>query len=332
MHVVVTGACGFLGIKLIEAIVAQGHLIGADGRAQPISRIVAADILSKPFGLPADGRISYHSGDIFDSEFVASLFAERPESIFHLAALVSGGAERDFDSGMKANLTGTTNVLEAARRTAVCPRFVFTSSVAAYGGDLPEIVSDEYHLTPESSYGVQKAVGELLVNDYTRKGYIDGRSLRLPIIAVRPEGANTAVSSWASAIIREPLSGVDYACPVAPEDRGFILSPRKVIEGLIVGHEASNDVWGRNRSVMMAGLSCTAGELVDALSRIAGAKVAKRVNWSPDPFVRNIITSWPTRFSLEKARRIGLEADPSVDDIVTQYVKDHACGDHHRGN
>ncbi|WFU49125.1 D-erythronate dehydrogenase [Sinorhizobium terangae] len=307
---------------MIEALLAQGSLVGASGKVAPISRIVATDILVEPTGLPADERVSYRGGDISDPEFVALLFADNPESVFHLAALVSGGAEQDFDAGMRANLTGTIHLLEAARRTGGCPRFVFTSSIATYGGDLPEIVSDEYHITPESSYGVQKAIGELLVNDYTRKGFINGRSLRLPIIAVRPGGANTAASSWASAIIREPLNGVDYACPVAPEDRGFVLSPLKAIEGLIVGHDAPDEAWGRNRSVMMAGLSCTAKDLVDALARVAGTPVANRVRWQPDPFVRGIVTTWPTQFSLRKASRIGLEADASIDDIVIQYMGD----------
>lgn len=322
MHVLVTGACGFLGGRLIEALLAQGQLVGTSGEAVPVSRIVATDILPEPVGLAEDERVSYQGGDISDPEFGTLLFAENPESVFHLAALVSGGAEQDFDAGMKANLTGTLHLLEAARRTGACPRFVFTSSIATYGGDLPEVVSDEYHLTPESSYGVQKAIGELLMNDYTRKGFVNGRSFRLPIIAVRPGGANTAASSWASAIIREPLNGVDYACPVAPEDRGFLLSPSKVIEGLIVGHDAPDEAWGRDRSVMMAGLSCTAKELVEALARVAGDRFARRVQWKPDPFVRNIITTWPTQFSLEKAMRIGLKADASIDALVADYIED----------
>ncbi|MES0157020.1 GDP-mannose 4,6-dehydratase [Mesorhizobium sp. M0018] len=321
MHVLVTGACGFLGRKLIEALLIRGYLVGSMGETTPVSRIVATDILSEPHDLPTDERISYHPGDISDPKFVALLFANNPGSVFHLAALVSGGAEQDFDAGMKANLTGTLHLLEAARRTGVCPRFVFTSSIATYGGDLPEVVSDEYHLTPESSYGVQKAIGELLVKDYTRKGFVNGRSFRLPIIAVRPGGANSAASSWASAIIREPLKGVDYDCPVAPEDRGFLLSPSKAIEGLIVGHEAPDEAWGRNRSLMMAGLSCTARELVDALERVAGAQVAQRVRWQPDPFVRGIITTWPTQFSLEKATHIGLKADASIDALVADYIE-----------
>lgn len=324
MHILVTGACGFLGRKLIEALLARGQLVGPSGEATPVSRIIATDILPEPAGVPADERVSYQAGDISDPEFVALLFADNPGSVFHLAALVSGGAEQDFDAGMKANLTGTIHLLEAARRTGACPRFVFTSSIATYGGNLPEVVFDEYHLTPESSYGVQKAIGELLVNDYTRKDFVNGRSFRLPIIAIRPGGANTAASSWASAIVREPLSGVEYACPVAPEDRGFLLSPLKVIEGLIVGHDAPDEAWGRNRSVTMAGLSCTARELVEALARVAGARVAERVRWQPDHFVRGIITTWPTQFSLDKASRIGLEADASIDDIVAQYVRDYS--------
>ncbi len=323
MRIMVTGACGFLGAKLITEILDRGSLVGSEEDSVPISQILATDILPQPAGLPEDDRIVYRSGDLANPEFVGSLFSEPSQSIFHLASLVSGGAEQDFDAGMKANLAGTMHILDAARRTGIRPRLVFTSSIAAYGGDLPSMISDEQQLTPESSYGIQKAIGELLVNDYTRKGYINGRSLRLPIIAVRPGSANSATSSWASAIVREPLNGVAYACAVAPEDRGFLLSPRKAIDGLILGHNSPDHVWGRDRSVMMSGLSCTAGELVEALGRVAGASVSQLVSWHPDPFVRRIITSWPTRFSLQKATRIGLSADASIDSIVSQYIEDY---------
>lgn len=322
MRVLVTGAEGYLGRKLVAALLERGELAGPSGKPEQIDSLVLTDMA--PSAAHSDPRVRYISGDIADPGFVATLFAEPPDSVFHLAALMSAGAETAFEAGYAANLHGTLHLLESARRAGNSPRFVFSSTIATYGGDLPAIVPDAQRSTPQSSYGTQKAIGELLVNDYSRRGFVDGRSLRLPIIAVRGGAPSTATSAWASDIVREPLSGNIYASPVEPGDHGYLLSPRRCIEGLIVGHDSAAELWGKDRSVMMAGLACTASDLVAAVARVVGQSAADRVKWKPDPFIRNIVTTWPTAFTLEKAQRIGLLADASVDEIVRNYLEDDA--------
>ena len=321
MQVVITGGLGFLGRRLASFLLARGTLADRSGVQRAISRIVLVDIAIGA-AAPTDSRISLRIGDIADADFVDSLELDNADSVFHLAALVSGGAEADFAAGYSANLFGTWNLLEAIRLGGSMPRLVFASSVAAYGGELPGIVADDQCMLPESSYGVQKVMGELLVNDLSRRGYLDGRSVRLPIIAIRPGPANTALSGWASALVREPVNGRDYACPVAPTDRGFLLSPRRAVEGIVLAHDSDADLWGRDRTVMMAGTSCTAGEIVEALGRVVGQAAADRISWHPDDLTRRVITSWPTRFTNEKARRIGLLPDSSIDEIVRNYVEE----------
>jgi len=324
VHVLVTGAEGYLGRKLVRALMRRGELVGPGGKLEPISSLLLTDMAPEPTSPPGGPPLRYSRGNIADPAFVATLFDEPPQAVFHLAALMSGGAERAFEAGYRANLYGTLNLLEAARSSGVVPRFVFTSTIATYGGELPDIVPDSQRQTPQSSYGTQKAIGELLVADYTRRGYIDGRSLRLPIIAVRGGAPSTATSAWASDIVREPLSGRSYACPVLPDDRGYLLSPRRTIDGLILGHDSPSDRWGADRSVMMAGLACSARDLAAAVSRLAGASAGDLIAWRPDPFIRDIVTTWPSAFTLEKAGRIGLAADASVDEIVGNYIEDDA--------
>lgn len=321
MDILITGASGFLGRRLTARLLEIGRLRDSAGDIRPIDKIILSDIeTSMREGLD-DPRLEMIQGDLGDASFVDGLVTPAVSTIFHLGSLVSGGAEQDFVLGMNANFMGTWNVLDASRKAGAAPKVVFTSSIAAYGGKLPPILQDDQRLTPESSYGVQKAIGELLVAEFTRKGYVDGRSVRLPIIAVRPGKANTATSSWASAIIREPLAGEDYVCPVGPSDSAFLLSPKKAIEGLIVAHDTDAELWGNDRSVMMAGLTCTPQQMVDALERAAGREVASRVRWGDDPFIRTIVNSWPNTFSLEKATRLGFQRDSSVDAIVQDYIE-----------
>lgn len=325
MRVLVTGANGYLGRKLVKALLDRGELVGRSGGLEPIASMLLTDMAPQTGAAPDDARVSFSGGDIGDPAFVSTLFADPPHAVFHLAALMSGGAERAFEAGYRANLHGTLNQLEAARLSGSTPRFIFTSTIATFGGELPEVVPDNQRQTPQSSYGTQKAIGELLVSDYTRRGYIDGRSLRLPIVAVRGGAPSTATSAWASDIVREPLSGRRYVSPVLPQDRGYLLSPRRTIEGLIVGHDSPGESWGSDRSVMMAGLACSAGDLVAAVERAAGSGAAGLVEWKADPFIRNIVTTWPSAFTLAKANRIGLAADQSVDEIVRNYIEDDSA-------
>lgn len=321
MNILITGAFGFLGRRLTARLLEIGHLHDSGGNRRSIDKIVLSDIEVPARNDLDDARLEVIPGNLADASFVDGLVTPGISTVFHLASLVSGGAEQDFVHGMNANFFGTWNVLDASRKAGNAPKVVFTSSIAAYGGKLPPVLSDDQRVTPESSYGVQKAIGELLVTEFTRKGYIDGRSVRLPIIAIRPGKANTATSSWASAIVREPLAGKDYVCPVGPSDPAFILSPGKAIEGLIVAHDTDADLWGNDRSVMMAGLTCTPQQMVEALERIAGREIAGRVKWGNDPFIRTIVNSWPNRFSLEKATRLGFRRDASVDAIIQDYIE-----------
>jgi len=238
------------------------------------------------------------------------------------AAVVSAQAEAEFELGMRINLDATRLVLERARQNGNRPRIVFTSSVAVFGGPLPETVPDSMPLLPQSSYGTQKAIGEMLVNDYSRRGFADGRALRMPTICVRPGAPNKAASSFASGIIREPLDGKESVCPVAPGTVMWLMSPRKAIEGLLHGHEIDGAALGPTRSVSMPGLSITVREMVASLERVAGKEAAGLVRWQLDPALSAIVSSWPGDFRTPRADALGFERDRSFDDIVRAYIAD----------
>src|SRR5713226_27417 len=256
MKIVITGGGGFIGFKLAKALLAHGALAGGDGAPQKITRLTLVD-QAFPADLPKDARLETLAGDISNAQFVARAITPDTASIFHLAAVVSGAAEIDFDLGMRVNLEGVRNVLEGARQCARPPRLVFASSVAAFGGELPEVLDDSTTPVPQTSYGSQKVVSEYLVSDFSRKGYIDGRSLRLPTIVVRPGKANAAASSFASAVIREPLNGTDYDCPVVPETGVWLLSPRRAVEAFMHAHDLPAAKWGSNRVVNLPGITVT---------------------------------------------------------------------------
>jgi nucleoside-diphosphate-sugar epimerase len=223
---------------------------------------------------------------------------------------------------MRVNLDATRALLERCRRLAAPPKFVFTSSLAVFGGSLPDPVPDDAPLTPQASYGTQKAIGEYLVYDMTRKGMIDGRSLRLPTITVRPGKPNKAASSFASGIIREPLAGVDAPCPVAPTTKMWVQSPRTVIANLIVGHEAPASAFGHTRSINVPGISIAVGDMVAALRRVAGDAVADRVKWQYDPVIDKIVSTWPSNFAPKLGPALGMQCDPDFDGIVRAYIAD----------
>jgi D-erythronate 2-dehydrogenase len=311
VQVVITGGGGFIGAKLARALLARGGL----------TRLTLVD-QAFPTGLPEDPRLATVAGDISDPGFTARAIAPDTDSIFHLAAVVSGAAEADFDLGMRVNLEGMRNVLERARRCARPPRLVFASSVAAFGGRLPDVLDDSTTPTPQTSYGSQKVVSEYLVSDYSRKGYIDGRSLRLPTIVVRPGKANAAASSFASAVVREPLNGVAYECPLPPETGVWLLSPRRVVEAFIHAHELPASTWGANRVVNLPGITVTVGEMIAAMGKIAGAQAAKRVSFKLDPRIEAIVKTWPVRFDTPRALAMGFKADPGIEAVIRDYVAD----------
>ena len=324
MKVVITGGTGMLGRRLAMRLLAADELVGPSGRCEQVDKLVLVDAFEPAEAPPDDPRVEVVSADICDPQVAARIIGTDTDSVFHFAAVVSGGAEADFDLGYRVNIDGARNVFEACRASGRRPRLVFTSSLAVYGGDVS--IDDRTPLTPQTSYGVQKATGELLVNDYSRKGFFDGRSLRLPTIVVRPGKPNKAASGFASSIIREPLQGEAVVCPVDPATHMLILSPKRAVQGFINMHNLDAAALGMNRSVMMNGLSPTIGELVAELRRIGGEGVAGRIEWVPDADIQRIVDSWPQFSDGERSRRFGFEPDESVAEIIRNFIDDELGG------
>ena len=319
MRIVITGGAGFLGSRLARAILARGSLTDARGERRPIQKLVLLDVVAPTI---VDSRVTTATGDLADPVLIEQVVTPDTDAVFHLAAVVSGQAEAEFDVGMRVNVDATRALLERCRKLARPPKFVFTSSLAVFGGSLPDPVPDDARLTPQTSYGAQKAIGEFLVYDMTRKGYIDGRSLRLPTITVRPGKPNKAASSFASGIIREPLNGVDSLCPVARETRIWVSSPRTVIDNLITGNEAPAERFAHTRSINVPGFCVSVGEMIDALRRIAGDQVADRVKLQPNPVIERIVATWPPRFAPVLGPALGMKADTDFASIVRAYIED----------
>jgi nucleoside-diphosphate-sugar epimerase len=324
MHIVITGGAGFLGTRLARAILARDSLIDARGVTRPVRELVLLDVVPAPDF--EDPRVRTIAGDLADPAVIEHALTPDTDTVFHLAAVVSGQAEAEFDVGMRVNLDATRALLERCRRIDAPPKFVFTSSLAVFGGPLPDPVPDDAPLTPQASYGTQKAIGEYLVYDMTRKGYLDGRSLRLPTVTVRPGKPNKAASSFASGIIREPLAGVEAVCPVATTTKMWVISPRAVIANLIIGHEAPAAAFAHTRSVNVPGISIAVGDMVAALRRVAGDAVADRVKWQFDPAIDRIVSTWPSNFAPKRGSALGMKADADFESIVRAYIADDGPG------
>ncbi|HKJ95975.1 MAG TPA: D-erythronate dehydrogenase [Gammaproteobacteria bacterium] len=322
MRVLITGGTGFLGTGLARALLERGQLTGPSGSAEPIDELVAFD-QAEPAN-PLKG-VEYVSGDIAAGPELEDLFADGFDSVFHLAAVVSGAAEADFDLGMRVNLDGTRRLLELMRSQERRPRVVFSSSVAVFGGDMPPVIRDDTATAPQSSYGTQKAMAELLLVDASRRGFLDTRCLRLPTIVVRPGKPNKAASSFASSIIREPLSGRTTVCPVPDDTQVWQLSPRKAVAAFVHAHELAPSAWGTNRVLNLPGITATVREMVAALERAGGD--ANLVRWEIDPDIARIVATWPGQFNAERARGMGFESDDSIDAIVRAYRDDYLRAD-----
>ena len=320
MEVLITGGAGFLGSKLARQLLARGTLAGPSGQPEKISRITLLDqVAAQGFD---DARIAIMTGDAADAAVIAKALTPSVQSVFHLAAVVSGEAESDFDLGMRINLDATRILLEQARKNGNRPRVVFTSSVAVFGGDLPPKVLDTTPATPQGSYGAQKAMCELMVTDYSRKGFVDGRSLRLPTVTVRRGKANKAASSFASGIIREPLNGVVSVCPVPPDTKVWALSPRSTVHNLIHAHELDDAAFGSAGAVNLPGLTTTVGEMVAAMGRVAGAETMKLVEWKEDPAILKLVRTWPGDFVTARAEKMGFVHDANFDEVVKAYIEE----------
>jgi nucleoside-diphosphate-sugar epimerase len=309
MKILVTGAGGFLGTRVIRALVATQPLPG--------STILAADVV--PCSVD-DPRVDVRVGSVADSSFVDSLLGGGVDAVYHLAAVLSGQSESDFDLGMKVNVDATRYLLEACRRLGTRPRFVFASSVAVFGGSLPEVVPEEVALLPQSSYGSEKAIAELLVSDYSRKGFVDGISCRLPTVAIRPGAPNSALSSFVSGIIREPLAGTESVCPVPLDTRLWITSPAVVTANLVhAGRLATAALEGR-RAVTLPGLTVTPAEMLDSLERLGGASARALVRCEPNKEMMKIVCTWPGAFDVSRPLRLGFQADRNIDEIVGEFM------------
>lgn len=320
MKVLITGGAGFLGQRLARRLLQQGSLKNAQGVAEPIEQLVLLDVV--PASGWSDPRVLPIAGDITDPAVIERVVDARTNAVFHLAAIVSSQAEADFDLGMRINVDAFRLLLEACRRHGQRPKVVFTSSVAVYGGVLPAEVRDDTALNPKSSYGVQKAIGELLLADFSRKGYVDGRGVRLPTISVRPGRPNKAASSFASGIIREPLNGEASVCPVSPDTRLWLLSPRQAVENLLWAHELPGESFDERRVVNLPGVNVSVEEMIAALGKVAGAEAVARIRWEKDDTIQRIVGSWPACWDMTRARALGFGGDADFESIVRAFVAD----------
>lgn len=318
MRVLITGGSGFLGQKLAKALLTRGY-VENNGQKQEISKIIILD-QRKP--ALKDDRLEFVTTDISNAQGLAKLILPQTDLIFHLAAVVSGEAEQHFDVGMFINLVATQKLLEICRKLAKPPKLIFASSVAVFGGDMPDIIQDNTAATPQSSYGSQKAICELLMNDYSRKGFIDARVLRYPTIVVRPGKPNAATSTFASSIIREPLQSQDAICPVKPDTKLWILSPRQAIASTLKATDMPAEQLGEHRTLSLPGLSVSVQDMLNSLENTAGKTAMKRINWQHDPFIQNIVGSWPSQFAPQRAANLGFKADASMDAIIQNFIED----------
>jgi D-erythronate 2-dehydrogenase len=316
MRIVITGGCGFLGRRLALLLLDQGSAAGS------IDELVLFDNAPSALPLPDDKRVRLVTGDIANRETVRALIAPGTDAVFHLAAIVSGQAEADIDLGYRVNLDGTRAVLDACRALGTVPKVIFASSLAVYGGALPPAVDDDTALTPQSSYGTQKAIGELLVNDYSRKGFIDGRALRLPTVVVRPGLPNRAASTFASSMIREPLTGKDAVCPVSPDTVMALTSPRRVVASLAHALDLPGAALGTNRTLQLPGYSVSVGEMAEALRRAGGATAYGRLSWQPDSTIQTIVGGWPRELHAPRAEALGFQPDSGIDEAVQFFIED----------
>jgi nucleoside-diphosphate-sugar epimerase len=328
MHILITGAAGMIGRKLTQRLTAQGELCG-----RRIDRLTLADVVEpeKPAGF--SGRVEASACDISEAGACGRLIETRPDVVFHLAAIVSGEAELDFDKGYRINLDGTRHLLEAIRAVGARndagpyrPKFIFSSSIAVFGAPFPDTIADEFHLTPLTSYGTQKAICELLLADYTRRRILDGIGVRLPTIVVRPGKPNKAASGFFSSIIREPLAGAEAVLPVDEAVQHWHASPRSAVGFLLHAAELDREALGARVNLTMPGVCCTVGEQIAALGRVAGSRAVARIRRAPDPLIARIVAGWPARFEPRRALALGFRAERTFDEIIRVHIEDELQG------
>lgn len=326
MRIVITGGCGFIGRRLALKLLEQGSLPNPSGGVDEIESLVLFDIGEPTPPIPPDPRLTIITGDICSATDIHNLIGSNTDVVYHFAAVVSSGAEADFDLGMHVNFDGARTMLETCRKLGTSPRFIFASSVAAFGGDMPSVIQDDTAKTPQTSYGSQKAMCELLVNDYTRKGYVDGRTLRLPTVVVRPGKPNKAASTWASSIIREPLQGEAAICPVREDQAMWCLSPRRVVDAFVRAAGLPGETIGADRAIGITGTTHTVREMLDALNCVAGKAVVDRVRFEPDADIQAIVSGWPTHFNPVRGAALDFVHDSSMVEIIEAFIEDELDG------
>jgi len=323
MHILITGAAGMIGRKLTARLVKDGNLNG-----RPIDDLTLIDVVTpeKPAGFA--GKVVAATGDLTASDTAARAIAGRPDVVFHLAGVVSGEAETDLEKGYRVNLDGSRALLEAVRLAGECyhPKFIYTSSLAVFGAPFPDPIPDDFHLTPLTSYGTQKAVIEMMLADYTRRGILDGIGIRLPSIVVRPGKPNKAASGFFSGIIREPLAGQEAILPVPDTVLHWHASPRSAVGFLIHGAALTREQLGPRINLIMPGVCCTVAEQIEALRRVAGDKAVSRIHREPDELVARIVAGWPQRFDPKRALALGFTVEKTFDDIIRAHIEDDRGG------
>ncbi|WP_207461597.1 D-erythronate dehydrogenase [Azospirillum sp. SYSU D00513] len=325
MHILIIGAAGMVGRKLTERLAADGRLGNAE-----VSALTLVDVVEPQHPAGFTGEVRTEAVDVSEPGVAERLIAARPDAVFHLAAIVSGEAEADFDKGYRINLDGTRFLFDAIRlegmKAPYKPRVVFTSSIAVFGAPFPEKIGDEFFNTPLTSYGTQKAIGELLLSDYSRRGFFDGIGIRLPTICIRPGAPNKAASGFFSNILREPLVGKEAVLPVSEDVRHWHASPRAAVGFLLHAATMDLDRLGWRRNLSMPGLSATVGEQIEALRRAAGDKAVALIRREPDPFIAKMVAGWARDFDASRAASLGFTAERSFDEIIRVHIEDELGG------
>jgi D-erythronate 2-dehydrogenase len=323
MHVLIIGASGMLGTKLCNMLAVTGQVLGVQ-----ISKLTRHDIVLAPPPPVSSFRIETQMSDLSKEGEATKLLSDKPDVIFHLAAIVSGEAEANFEKGYSINFDGTRALLEAIRLVGggYCPKLVFTSSIAVFGSPFPDAIDDEYFTTPLTSYGTQKAMCELLISDYSRRGFIDGLALRMPTVCVRPGKPNKAASGFFSNIIREPLVGMEAILPVSDDVRHWHAAPRTAINMLLHAVNMDSSALGPRRSITMPGVSCTVAEQIAAMAKVAGPECVKLIRRVQDPVVAKIVSGWPRNFDPQLALALGFKADKDFEDIIRIHIEDELQG------